>query len=46
MGWEFFDAVRFGLGTLLQGQMKIAKLESAYNLLIISRRGLQCEINL
>ena len=34
------DVVRFDLGPLLQGQMKIAKLKSAYNLLIISPRGL------
>ena len=30
---------------LLQGQTRIAKLESAYNLLIIGPRGLQCETN-
>ena len=45
MGWESFD-VRFDLGTLLQGQMRIAKLKIAYNLLIIAPRGLQCETNL
>ena len=33
--------VRFDLGLLLQGQMSIAKLESAYNSLIIDPRGLQ-----
>ena len=38
--------VRFDLGPLLQGQMRIAKVKSAYNLLVISPRGLQCEINL
>ena len=38
--------VRFDLGPLLQGQMRIAKSKSAYNLLIIDPRGLQCEINL
>ena len=38
--------VRFNLGPLLQGQMRIAKLQSAYNLLIIGPRGLQCETNL
>ena len=38
--------VRFDLGPLLQGQTKIAKLKSAYNLLIISLLDLQCEINL
>ena len=35
MGWESFDVVRFDLGALLQGQMSIAKLKSAYNSLII-----------
>ena len=34
-----------GLGPLLQGHMRIAKLKSAYNLLIIDPRGLQCETN-
>ena len=38
--------VRFDLGPLLQGQMRIAKLKSAYNLLIIGPRGLQCETNI
>ena len=38
---ETFDVVRFDLG-----QMRIAKLKSAYNLLIIGPRGLQCETNL
>ena len=28
MGWESFDLVRFDLGPLLQGQMRIAKLIS------------------
>ena len=40
MGCESVDMVRFDLGTLLQGQTRIAKLKSAYNLLIISPRGL------
>ena len=40
MGWESFGVVRFDLGPLLQGQMRIAKLKSAYNLLIIGPRGL------
>ena len=35
---ESFDVVRFNLGPLLQGQT-IAKLESAYNSLIIGPRG-------
>ena len=34
------------LGPLLQGQIRIAKLKSAYNSLIIGPRGLQCETNL
>ena len=40
MGWESFGVVRFDLGPLLQGQTRIAKLKSAYNLLIISPSGL------
>ena len=43
MGWESFDVVIFDLGPLLQGKMRIAKLISAYNLLIIGPRGLQCK---
>ena len=39
MGWESFGVVRFYLGPLVQGQMRIAKLKSAYNLLIIGPRG-------
>ena len=27
MGWEYFDVIRFDLGFLLQGQMRIAKLK-------------------
>ena len=46
MGWESFDVVRFDLGPLLQGHMRIAKLKIAYNLLIIGPRGLQCETTL
>ena len=46
MGWESFGVIRFDLGPLLQGQMRIAKLKSAYNPLIIDPRGLQCETNL
>ena len=46
MGWESLDVVRFDLGPLLQGQMRIAKLKSAYNSLIIGPTGLQCETNL
>ena len=46
MGWESSDVVRFYLGPLLQGQIGIAKLKSAYNSLIIGPRSLQCETNL
>ena len=35
MGWESFVVVRFDLGPLLQGQMRIAKLKSAYKLLLL-----------
>ena len=40
MGCESVDMVRFDLGTLLQGQMRIAKIENAYNSLIIGDRDL------
>ena len=43
MSWESFGVVRLDLGPLLQGQTRIAKLKSAYKLLIIDPRGLQCE---
>ena len=46
MGCESSDVVRFDLGPLLQGQMRIAKLKSAYNSLIIGPRGLQYENDL
>ena len=39
MRWESSGVVRFDLGPLLQGQMRIAKLKSAYNSLIIGPRG-------
>ena len=39
MDWASFDVVRFDLGPLLQSQMRIAKLKSAYNSLIIGSRG-------
>ena len=41
MGWESFGVVRLDFGPLLQGQMSIAKLKSAYNSLIIGPRGLE-----
>ena len=42
MAWESFGVVGFDLGSLLQGQMRIAKLKSTctYNLLIIGPRDL------
>ena len=40
MGWDSFGVIGFDLGPHLQGQTRIAKLESAYNLLIIGPRGL------
>ena len=46
MSWESFDVARFDLGPLLQGQTRIAKLESLYNSLIIDPRRLHCETNL
>ena len=40
MGWESSGVVGFDLGQLLQGQMRTAKLKTAYNSLIIDPRGL------
>ena len=40
MGWESFGVVRFELGALIQGQMRIANLKSVCNSLIIGHRGL------
>ena len=37
---ESSDVVRFDFEPLFQGQMRIAKLKSAYNSLIIDPRGL------
>ena len=37
---ESSDVMRFDRGSLLQGQMRIANLKSAYNSLIIGPRGL------
>ena len=42
MGCESSDVFRFDLGPL-QGQTSTVKIKSAYNSLIISPRGLQCE---
>ena len=48
MGWKSSDVVIFDLGPLLQGQTRTAKvkLKSAYNLLTIGPRGLQCPTKL
>ena len=46
MGWESFEVVRFDHGPLLQGQMRIAKLKSAYNSVIIGARVLECQTDL
>ena len=46
MGWESCDVVRFDLVLLLQGQMRVDKFKSAYDLLIIAPRGLECKTNL
>ena len=40
MHWESSGVVGFDLGSLLQGQMRAARLKSAYNSLIIGPRGL------
>ena len=40
MGWDSFGVVRFDLGLLPQGQLRIAKLKIAYNSLIIGPGGL------
>ena len=40
MGWASCGVVGFDLGPLVQGQTRTAKLKSAYNLLIVGRRGL------
>ena len=46
MGLESSDVFTFDIGPLVQGQMRVDKLKSAYNLLIIGPRGLACETNL
>ena len=43
MGLESSGVVGFDLGPHFQGQTRIAKVKSAYNLLISGPRGLQCE---
>ena len=39
MGWESIGGVGVDLGPFLQDQTRIAKLKSAYKLLIIGPRG-------
>ena len=46
MGWDSFDVVRFDFRPLPQGQMRIAKLKSACNLISIGPTVLECETNL
>ena len=46
MCWGSSGVVAFDLEPLLQGQMSIAKLKSAYNSLIIGPRGLGCYTNI
>ena len=41
MGREFSGVVGFDLGPLLQGQTRIAKVKTVYNLLIIAPRDLR-----
>ena len=40
MSWESFGLVGFDRGPLVQGKTRIAKLKSAYNLLINGPRSL------
>ena len=42
---ESLNVVRFDLEPLVQGQTRMAKLKSAYILLIIGPRGLECVTN-
>ena len=50
MGWKSFDVVRFHLSAPhplprpLQGQMWIAKFESAYNLIVFGGKDLEYKI--
>ena len=46
MDWECFGVIGFDLWSLFQGQMRIAKINSVYMLLIHIPRGLQCHTNL
>ena len=40
------SVVSFDFEPVLQGQTRVPKLKSSYNLFIIGPRGLQCETNL
>ena len=42
-GLGISDVVRFDLGPLLQGQIRIAKFKSPYNSLIVGTRNLECQ---
>ena len=44
MGWESSDVVRFDIGLLFQGQMKVVKLKSAYNFLIMEKCSLSLKL--
>ena len=46
MGWESSDVVIFDLWLLVQGHTSVAKLKSAYKLLIIVLKVLGYETNL
>ena len=46
MGWLSSDVAKFDLGPLLHGQMRIAKVKSVYNSLIIGARGFQFKTSL
>ena len=46
MGWEASDVIIFDLLPLLQDQTRVAKLESAENLVIIVPRALGYEVDL
>ena len=40
MDYKFFGVFRFNVGSLFQGQTRIAKHKSAYNTLIVGPRAL------
>ena len=42
MGWESSGVVGFDLGPLLEGEMRTAKLKSAYNLLLVLEVLVHC----